>query len=99
MPPISPVKATLDLPSTPILPRRRRLKGNTILGLVIAAGLLVAVLVGPLVAPYNPVAISLREKLHTPSWQHLLGTDELGRDILSRLLTGTRLTMGLALGA
>jgi peptide/nickel transport system permease protein len=47
--------------------------------------------------PYNPNAQNLNETLQGPSWQHLLGTDDLGRDELSRLLIATRTSMIAAL--
>lgn len=55
----------------------------------------VAVL-GPIVAPYDPVAINIPMRLASPSAEFLLGTDALGRDILSRLLHGARWSLGLA---
>lgn len=63
------------------------------LGLVSVA-LLLAVF-GPVFAPYDPTAINLDERLHGPSWAHWLGTDELGRDVLSRLLHGARVSLAI----
>jgi len=51
---------------------------------------------GPLLAPYDPTAINIPNRLSPPSAQWLLGTDALGRDILSRLLHGARWSLGLA---
>lgn len=48
----------------------------------------VVCIASPLIAPYSPQAQDLTHTLSLPSWHHLLGTDELGRDILSRLLYG-----------
>ena len=53
-------------------------------------------LFGPLLAPYDPTAIDLANRLSGPSVGNLLGTDALGRDILSRLLHGARWSLGLA---
>lgn len=55
----------------------------------------VAVL-GPLFAPYDPAAINIPNRLAAPSAEFPLGTDALGRDILSRLLHGARWSLGLA---
>jgi peptide/nickel transport system permease protein len=55
--------------------------------IVIAA---LAAITAPLIAPYSPTAVDLEHALSGPSAQHLLGTDNLGRDILSRLIWGTR---------
>jgi ABC-type dipeptide/oligopeptide/nickel transport system permease subunit len=51
---------------------------------------LLAATIGPLVAPYPPNLPDLDNTLQGPSWEHLLGTDQFGRDILSRLLTASR---------
>ncbi len=50
----------------------------------------------PLLAPYNPLALNVRERLADPSLAHLLGTDQLGRDLFSRVLVGTRTAMTVA---
>jgi len=51
-------------------------------------------LLAPLIAPHDPLAINTFNALKSPSKEHLLGTDQLGRDILSRIIYGTRLTLG-----
>ena len=48
---------------------------------------------------YGPNAINVRQRLLEPSWQHLLGTDHLGRDIFTRLLFGGRIALGVALAS
>src|SRR5262245_58517393 len=67
-------------------------------------GLLIVVLVAtallaPVLAPYDPVKIKSSERLQRPSVNHLLGTDDFGRDILSRVIYGARISMLLGLGA
>ena len=64
-------------------------------GLVIVLLLVLVAALGPLLAPYAPSTQHLADRLQGPSAQHWLGTDELGRDILSRLLFGTRITLGI----
>lgn len=59
-------------------------------GSTLVAILLVLAAVGPVIAPYNPDAQSLELQLQSPNLQHWLGTDAFGRDILSRILAGTR---------
>jgi peptide/nickel transport system permease protein len=59
---------------------------------VIAAFALCAVL-APLLAPYDPLAQTLSARLQPPSAEHWLGTDQLGRDIASRLLYGARISL------
>jgi peptide/nickel transport system permease protein len=59
-----------------------------LLGLAIAA---------PLVAPYAPEALDLAHRRAAPSWIHWLGTDDLGRDLLTRILFGARITLAVGL--
>lgn len=63
-------------------------------GAVLVALYLVMAAAGPLLAPYDPISQDVAGRLAPPSGAHLLGTDSLGRDILSRLLYGARLSMG-----
>ncbi|MEM8979627.1 MAG: ABC transporter permease [Pseudomonadota bacterium] len=64
---------------------------------VILVSLFLAVaILGPLAAPYDPTMINIPKRLHAPSAEFLLGTDALGRDLLSRLLHGARWSLGLA---
>ncbi len=64
-------------------------------GLITIVLLIAATLAAPLLAPYSPDAQDLHNTLALPSAAHWLGTDELGRDILSRLLWGGRITLGM----
>ena len=67
-------------------------------------GLLIIVLVAtallaPVLAPYDPIKMKSADRLQAPSLNHLLGTDDFGRDILSRVIYGARISMLLGLGA
>jgi peptide/nickel transport system permease protein len=62
-------------------------------GFVIIALLLFVALFAPWLVPYDPSAQNLPTRLEGPSWDHPFGNDELGRDILSRVLLGTRVSM------
>jgi peptide/nickel transport system permease protein len=64
-------------------------------GLAILGALLLAAVLAPWLAPYDPAAQHLALRLQPPGAQHWLGTDEFGRDILSRLLHGARITLGI----
>jgi peptide/nickel transport system permease protein len=64
-------------------------------GLVTVLLLLLASLAAPLLATHNPDTQALGDRLAPPSAQHWLGTDELGRDLYSRLLFGGRVTLGM----
>lgn len=65
-------------------------------GLVIVALLILVVVAAPWLAPHDPNAVSPVDRLASPSGEHLLGTDVLGRDVLSRLLMGARWSLGAA---
>ena len=69
------------------------------LGLLIIIGFALIGLIGPWLAPHDPAAIDPAHSFAAPSWQHPLGTDNLGRCLLSRLLYGTRLSLGTAVVA
>ncbi|HET9026895.1 MAG TPA: ABC transporter permease [Trueperaceae bacterium] len=69
------------------------------IGFVIAAIVVLAALTGPWLAPYDPLAQAIRERFQGPSVKHLLGTDNFGRDTLSRILYGYRTSVLVSLGA
>lgn len=74
----------------------RRVAGHNPLatiGIVLVATFVVFALFAPWIAPQDPAHIDLPNRLATPSATHLFGTDELGRDILSRLIFGSRISM------
>lgn len=52
-----------------------------------------AAIFAPLVAPYDPTAQDLTNRLQGMSWQHIFGTDQLGRDVLSRMIYGARISL------
>lgn len=78
-----------------------RLRRDTLalgaLGVLVLA--LVAGVFGPSLAPYDPVQVDLVANYQPSSRAHPLGTDHLGRDTLSRLLAGARVSLGIALAA
>src|SRR6185437_7196917 len=77
----------------------RRFRRNTS-GLLGASILLILILAGvlaPLIAPYDPLEQSLFSALHGPSASHLFGTDQFGRDVFSRVLWGARVSLPVGL--
>ena len=64
-------------------------------GFVLITIFVLAALVAPLVIPWDPMATSLPIRLAPPSGEHWLGCDELGRDILSRILMGARISLAV----
>lgn len=73
-------------------------KAAVVGGLIILFYIFIAVF-APVLAPYHPHDISLENKLMPPSTEHWMGTDDKGRDILSRILYGSRLSMGVGFAA
>src|SRR6266536_157131 len=67
-------------------------------GMAGVALLLLIAVIGPLVSPYDPAALS-PARLRPPSLEHLMGTENFGRDVFSRFLNGTRISMFVGLGA
>jgi len=81
-----------------VLKRLTRSK-TAMIGLIIFIILVIIAIIGPMIAPYDYAEMVVSEKNQLPSAVHILGTDDVGRDILSRLLVGTRYTLLLGLGA
>ncbi len=67
-------------------------------GLIVIAILVFLALFAPVIAPYDPIETS-RDALQSPSWDHLMGTDHIGRDIFSRVLYGGRISLQMGLVA
>jgi ABC-type dipeptide/oligopeptide/nickel transport system permease subunit len=77
--------------------RRRRSRGLFLpVGATLLAAFLLVALLGNVIAPYDPNAQDLLAILDPPSAAHWFGTDEIGRDILSRVIVGTRITLAIA---
>ncbi len=68
-------------------------------GAVLVVLFIAVALFAPLIAPYDPLALDIPAKLQGPSLAHPAGTDQLGRDTLSRLIYGARTALAIALGA
>jgi peptide/nickel transport system permease protein len=92
---------------TPVLrPRRSALRSAVmfcrrnplvVIGAVVVLAWVFAAIAAPLLAPYGPLAQKVTERLKPPSTAHLFGTDELGRDILSRVIYGARISIPVGL--
>lgn len=70
---------------------------RAVLGLLVLSTLGLIGLLAPLLAPYSPMAMDLGGEYAAPSAEHLFGTDELGRDVLSRMIHAARNDLGLSL--
>ncbi len=66
-------------------------------GLVIVVTFVALALLAPWIAPYDPIALNVKAKFLAPSTAHWAGTDHLGRDLLSRIIWGARLALGIAI--
>src|SRR6266567_6925616 len=84
---------------SPIILRQFRRSRAAVAGLGLIVVFLLTAIVAPLIAPHDPIALGLGQQLRPPSLAYPLGTDELGRDMLSRLLWGARYTLLITLGA
>lgn len=71
----------------------------TLVAFLLFLGLIFLALFGPVLAPYDPLASDVSNSLKSPSMQHWFGTDQLGRDILSRVIVATRMDMTIAVTA
>ena len=78
---------------------RPRVKAAPLLGAAIVLLLLACAIVPQWIAPYDPLKFDYRATLRAPSWAHPFGTDNFGRDILSRVIWATRVDMQIALFA
>ena len=85
-------------PGHPMLQRRRLSLGPRsfgerlgLVGAIILVVIVAAALLAPLIAPYAPNRLNILQSLQAPSWAHLMGTDDVGRDVFSRVLYGVRL--------
>jgi len=77
----------------------RRFKSNygLMIGLIIFSFFVLLGLLGPWLTPYDPYEMKVVERLSSPSLTHWLGTDELGRDLLTRILYGARVSISVGL--
>jgi peptide/nickel transport system permease protein len=73
--------------------RRATRSGGLIAGLVLVVAVVLVALLAPWVAPYDPDAQDVLMKLEPPTWEHLFGTDAFGRDVLSRVIWGARVSL------
>ncbi len=83
---------TTDTAWTRFALNRAAIVGGVVIGLFALLGLF-----GPWLAPYDPLAQQLRDNYQSMSAAHWLGTDDLGRDVLSRLLYGARISLSISL--
>ncbi|MDG1430226.1 MAG: ABC transporter permease [Paracoccaceae bacterium] len=69
------------------------------MGLVIVGAIVFSAIFAAWIVPYDPIEMNIRDRMQGPSWSHLLGTDQLGRDTFSRVITGGQVALKVALPA
>jgi len=86
-----------SLPEGETHPVWHKVKNNKLMmaGILIIALILFASLLAPVLSPYDPTKIHIAERFQPPSSDHWFGTDEVGRDIFTRILYGARLSLGI----
>ena len=92
---------TTDARSATFAHIRYVLAGNpvTLIAALLFAAYVMMALLGPFIVPYDPLASDTMGALRPPTWQHWFGTDQLGRDILSRVVVAARVDMGIAVAS
>jgi len=70
----------------------------TVAGLLLITFFVLSALAAPALAPYDPIKQFLSQRLRAPSAEHWMGTDQLGRDLFSRMLFGSQLSLTVAVG-
>ncbi|MGE5253268.1 MAG: ABC transporter permease, partial [Planctomycetaceae bacterium] len=66
---------------------------TALVGAVVILAIILLAVLAPWISPYDPLEQNIRSRLQAPSRTYLLGTDEFGRDVLSRVLWGTRISL------
>ena len=99
VPPATTSDATAVVRREPRLAWLRQLAGNPLglAGLILVALIVFSAVAADLIAPYDYKALNVKERLSGPTWSHILGTDNLGRDTFSRSLFGGQVALTVAL--
>lgn len=71
----------------------------TLLAFTLFAFLIFCAVLGPSVVPYDPLETNASKSLQPPSWEHWFGTDQIGRDVFSRVIVATRLDLSISVAA
>ncbi|GGJ33729.1 ABC transporter permease [Neoroseomonas lacus] len=99
------MSAVVEAPPSPRVPARRKVLAKarsnptTLAGAIICLLILAAAILAPWIAPHDPAEQDIMSRLAPPGGAYPLGTDQFGRDILSRLLWGARISLTVSLGA
>jgi peptide/nickel transport system permease protein len=82
-------------PSSPWFMMMKRFKKNkrALIGLYISLFFIILAILSPWISPYDPFEYNMKALLEVPSWTHPFGTDQFGRDVLSRIIHGSRISL------
>ncbi len=73
--------------------RKKRVSTLTIFGAIVVGSLTIVAIFAPHIAPHDPTEINITDALLSPSSEHIFGTDQLGRDVFSRMVYGARISL------
>lgn len=93
------MSATLDAPRRRTLARRLLANPSAVLGAVFCAIVVLGAVLAPVLAPHDPIDQSIVDRLSPPTAAYPLGTDAYGRDVLSRILFGARISLLVAVSS
>lgn len=77
--------------------KKNKLSKKTTIGIILFIILLLMAILAPILAKHDPLAVKAINRLKPPSNEHFLGTDEFGRDVFSRILYGSRISLGIGI--
>lgn len=97
--PLKAVRSEARKKKVKLFIRKLRMNKAALVGFFILSIYLLLLLIGPFIAPYDPYDVQLDSKLQAPSLDHLMGTDDKGRDVFSRILYGSYYTLGVGFAA
>lgn len=96
----APVRARVRSESMFAVTSRRFKRSHTaVFGLCIVILLVLVAIFADVIAPYNPITNSPSETFQTPNGKHILGTDQFGRDVFSRIIHGSRVSLAVGLSS
>ncbi|MDX8511349.1 ABC transporter permease [Mesorhizobium captivum] len=86
---------SVPLHSEPNILSRLIGRPTSAIGLIVLVIIVLAAILAPVIAPYAPSKLSIASRLHPPSLDHLFGTDDLGRDVFTRMLYAARTSLSV----
>lgn len=94
-----PISLEATFPRAPTFRERFLRNPQAVVGTLIVLALIGTAALAPVLAPYNPYRLSPRDRFQPPNAEHIFGTDQLGRDILSRMMFGAQVSLVVGIAA